>query len=122
MTSSHLTELTLENLHELDNGRIAEAFRLALKRVQHDCTDRPALAKARTVVLKLNAIPHADDEGDLQTVKITFDVKETIPQRSTRSYEMSAQRGAFLFNRHAPENPNQRTIHDYKVAAAGEDS
>lgn len=110
-------EFTLGALARMDDGRIAETFNQAIRRVRLDCEDRPALEAARKIKLTISITPSADDQGNLETVTVGFDLDESLPKRSSKNYHMVPRRGALMFNDLAPENPDQGILQTF----AGED-
>ena len=105
--------IELGTLLELDGGRIAEAFRQALRRCEHDLQDRPAVKAARTVTLKLTLSPIAGEAGQLESVDCDFVVEDKQPRRKSRTYALRADKdGALFASVYAPEHPGQRTIDD----------
>ena len=102
-----LQELTLESLRTIDGGRVAIAFEEALKTVYNDLRDRPALATAREVTLKLKLSPKVDPAGDLDRVFVAFDIQDKLPKRSSVAYAMKATADGLLYEEFSPEDPNQ---------------
>lgn len=106
--------LTLENLQQLDGGRICEAFNQAIKRAAVDCIDRPGETKERKVNLQIGIKPIMEDDGDATTVKYAFEVKDTIPTRKSKVYEASLQRnGTLIFNDMSDDAADQTTFSSF---------
>lgn len=100
-----------ESLARLDGGRLRVGLDLALKRLVDDCADRPGLKKARRVTLEIEILPVMEGGGELDSVIVEFGIKERIPARSSKAYNMRAGHdGALLFNELAPEDVDQGTI------------
>lgn len=112
-------KFTLTALSEIDGGRMAEAFHQALARLEADMHERPGAKSARTLTLTCTFKPVIDEEGDLDSAEVTFDVKEKIPKRESKTYNMHASKknGGLFFNEMAPENANQRTIDEVVIPA-----
>jgi hypothetical protein len=108
------TAFTLENLKLLDFGRITAAFQQETKRVVADCMDRPGDEHARTVVLKFNFVPRADDGSlDCDTVAVDCEIFSAVPKRRTKVYEMRPkQSGDLAFNPDLPLEPDGETLYD----------
>ncbi len=104
-----LEKFTMDTIAEMDGGRIKAAFTQALKRLEDDCKDRPALKKARELHLVMTMTP-VPDGADLDSVNVTFKIKESIPKRESKSYNMQAVRGGLLFNDASPEDVKQKTL------------
>ncbi len=105
-----LQNFNLESLSTIDGGRIKEAFEQLVKRCEGDCKDRPALTTARTIGLVVKFEPVPNDFGDLDSVNVTFDIKESLPKRSSKPYNMRAVPGGLLFNEMSPEDVDQGTL------------
>ena len=104
-------ELTLSQLDALDNGRIVVAWQQALKRAVADCEDRPAVSETRKVILQTEIVPVLDQDAQLETVKVQFKIKDTVPTRKTKKYDMQPRRGQQLaFNDLSDDNVQQRTL------------
>lgn len=110
-------KLTLDALRKLDGGRIAEAFDQAVDRARDDCIDRPGTNGARKVslIVEFKSVQDADT-GGLDSVEVSFDVKEVIPPRKSRKYNMDAREsvpgdpGGLFFQPLSPERHNQGTF------------
>ena len=94
----------------LGQGRMAEAFNQALARVYDDCKDRPELKTARKITLTVSMKPRAEQGGSLDTVDVAFDVKDNVPKRESRTYNMTAGRGGLLWNELSPDEVRQKTL------------
>lgn len=103
-------KLTLAALNRIDSGRIKAAWEQALANARADCEDRPALDKARKIALVAYVKPLTDDKGELESCNVYFDIVETTPKRTTKTYNMGAARGALVFNEMSPDDNKQHTI------------
>lgn len=104
-----LEKFTLATIAEMDGGRIKTAFEQALKRIEADCKDRPGVKAARKLELVLTMTPIADD-GELDSVDVTFRIKDAVPKRESKSYNMQAVAGGLLFNDASPEDVRQMSL------------
>lgn len=105
-----LEKFTLSTLATMDDGRIKEAFEQSIKRCESDCKDRPGLDGERKVVLDVTLTPVPDENGVLDSVDIQFKIKDTLPKRCSKTYNMRATRGGLLFNEISPDDVNQATL------------
>lgn len=96
-------------LAHIDGGRVRVGLDEAIRRAYSDCEDRPGLKKARKVTLEITITPEIEGEN-LDSCTVEFDVKERIPARSSKSYNMRAGSGGLLFNELSPEDVDQGTI------------
>lgn len=104
-------KFTLENLAKMDSGRIAIAFEQACKRVALDCEDRPVEKKARKVVLELEFEPVTDASGLCEQVNTRIQVKENLPARKSKIYDLGLRRGGMLtVNLSDPESHDQQVL------------
>lgn len=109
------TKFTLDNLRLLDFGRIGVAFNTELERVVHDCMDRPAEDKARSVIIRFNFAPLNSSPGasDCDQVKVECEIASSIPKRRTKVYSMIPHvDGQLEFNPDLSDQPEGETIFD----------
>jgi hypothetical protein len=104
-------ELSLETLGHLDDGRVQEAWRQAVRRAVADCEDRPGVLEARKVMLQFEIYPLMGEDGSVATIKGGFQVKDSIPTRKSKVYEFQPRGGLKLaFNDLSDDNVQQRTL------------
>lgn len=104
-------QFTLADLHELDGGRVATAFDLAVKRIALDCDDRPGELRPRTVNLQIEMIPSVDDRNECDGVKVKMQVKDSVPTRKSKKYDFGLRKnGVLTFNPDSPDNIDQETF------------
>jgi len=104
-----LEKFTLATVSDMDGGRIRTAFEQALKRCEDDLKDRPGVKAARKVELHLALAPVADG-GELDSVNVTFRIKDNVPKRESKAYNMQSVPGGLLFNDASPEDVRQKTL------------
>lgn len=104
-----LEKFNLEALAKIDGGRLAVVFEQALRRVQEDLHDRPNLKKPRKVEVHITfkPVPH---DSDLDSVDVSFQVKDNVPKRESKEYNMLAVRGGLAFNELSPDEVRQGTL------------
>lgn len=106
-----LEKFTAATIATIDGGRIGVTIEQAVERARADCFDRPGVDKARKVVLEITFVPVPDESRrDLDSVDVCFQVKETIPGRESKSFNMRATPTGLLFNELSPEEAAQVTI------------
>jgi hypothetical protein len=104
-------ELTLKNLGELKDGKLAVAFQQAMTRIVGDMMDRPGVNKPRKLTMMIATLPVLDEDGDLGTVDVQVQMKESYPDRSTGKVRMAPRRnGSLVWNELSLTDPEQRTI------------
>ena len=106
-------QLSLDSLKELDDGRLIVAWQQALKRAALDCEDRPGEEKPRVVSLQCELLPLLDSEGSgqLESIKVTFQVADKAPPRKSKPYDMALRRGGVLvFNDMSEDDIHPKTI------------
>jgi len=104
-----LEKFTLETVANMDGGRIRTAFEQALKRIEADLKDRPGVKAARKLELVLDLTPVADG-GELDSVNVKFRIKDNVPKRESKAYNMQAVPGGLLFNDASPEDVKQKSL------------
>lgn len=108
-----LIPVTLETIKDLDDGRVAAAFALELKRAVNDCMDRPGDANARNVYLECKLTPVIGDDGQCEGANGEFQIKSKVPTRKSKTYSFGLNKKGFLyFSDESPDNVNQTTIHE----------
>lgn len=83
-----LMRLSLENLKDLDYGKAAAMFDLALQRAVQDCVDRPGDKTKRNVVFQLDLKPIVDAGGELEAVEVKCLAKHKVPNQQVRSLQL----------------------------------
>ena len=103
---------TIEDLAVFDEGRVAVAFKAAMRQMVFDLADRPAVAKARSVTIQVQMAPDVDDHGDLGHVLVDVDCKKSVPSQRSRAVVAKLIEGETVlrYNDLAPDAPEQRTI------------
>jgi hypothetical protein len=91
-----LKQLSLHEIADLDGGRIGEAMNQALKRIASDMDDRPGDDRPRKITLEIAAIPVVAEGGDAEGCKIQIQVKESLPTRKSKVYDMGLRRGGMV--------------------------
>lgn len=108
MELTHLRELTLPDLAAMDNERIGTAVAQALNRAADDIYDRPGESKPRKVVLEVLLVPECTEDGECDNVKMQAQVKDTIPARKSRVYDLGVRRRngttKLMYSDAAPDN------------------
>lgn len=103
----------VSSLSDVDNGRLARAIELQVRRVIDDCRDRAGLKTARKVAIEFMFSPIADETGDLMSAAFNYRIATTIPPQQREGLSFDVQKnGALLFSVFAPDNASQRTIFD----------
>lgn len=105
-----LKEFSLSNLKDLDSGKIDAVFRAARQAVVADIMARPNEKAKRTVTLVFGYTPIVVDDV-CDEMKVTVDVKTTVPPRKSREYHMAIkENGDAFFNAGSPQDVRQHTI------------
>ena len=105
----------LENLVQLDFGKVGLAFNSEVERVVQDCQDRPGDEGQRKVSVTFNFKPKLEPSGPLECdrVAVECEVTSSIPKRRTRIYDMMPRRdNKLLFNPDLPLEPEESTLYD----------
>ncbi len=110
-----LKKLTLKQVANLDNGKIAAAFAIHAKKVTDDCIDRPGSNAARSITMTFNITPSLDpDTGACDDVNIEVEVGSKVPKHRSKpincQVRKSAGGGQLVFNDMDESNASQRTL------------
>lgn len=106
-----LEKLSLAALATIDGGKFARAFDAELDRLRKDLASRPDDKTKRRLTMTIECQPTSvDDEGDLDTVGVAFDVDIKTPKVKSKAFQMLAREGQILFAEHSPKAPKQGTI------------
>lgn len=109
--------LTLENIHLIDEGVVSEEWMHKLNQIRADISDRPMLMKPRTITLEMELTPSADST---MAVDVRFKIKNKVPPSGSRVYEMGVGQMGLSFNPASPHNINQRTLDEVVNTDTGE--
>jgi hypothetical protein len=100
----------LEAMAKIDGGRIAKAFEQELQRAFRDCEDRPGAKAPRKITITVSVIPKAVEEGGLDSIDVSFQIKGAIPDRESKTYNMLATQGGPVYQELSPEDARQTTM------------
>lgn len=103
-------QFSFRSLATIDGGRLLEAWEQACKRAREDVEDRPGVEKARKVMLVTTLTPVKDKTNGLHSVDVKFEIDDSLPKRSSPTYNMKAARGGLLFNEMSPDDIDQGTF------------
>lgn len=116
--------LTLENLKDLDFGKIGVAFNAELAHVTKDCMDRPGDTKSRKVTISFILAPSEDSTGRGQpgdVIHVGCEIASSVPKRRTRVYDMSPRvNGSLTFHPDSPADPEANLLYDQVDPETGE--
>lgn len=107
--------LTLENLHEIDGGAVAIAFKRCLEEILKDLRDRDDLKKARTITMKLAFTPEIE-EGECEGIQTVVTIESSIPAKSTRKNVLTLSRDGLFFD---PDKKRTTTLPGQQVFQEG---
>lgn len=106
-----MQQLSLQQLADLDDGRIATAFDQAVKRAAQDCDDRPGDDRPRKVILEIAFAPVLSADGICDSVKSQIQIKDAMPTRKSRVYDFGLRKGGlFVYQPMALDNHRQGTF------------
>ena len=109
-----IKEFVISDLSDIDNGRIAEALKMKMKRVLDDCRDRPNLDKSRKIKLQVEVTPTADPKTfALDGINLSFRINSTYPNRERIDLNLGCKAdGRLFYSEHSPGNFDQKTVFD----------
>jgi len=103
-----IEKFELASVAKMDMGRIRSAWDREMRLAREDCVDRPALKKARKVILVATLTP--SDGEDAELIDVQFEIDHKLPRRTSRPYQMQVARGRMLFNDLSPDDVAQMTL------------
>lgn len=103
-----LARFDFQSIDQIDNGSLITALNNAIHQAYLDCENRPALANAREVNLKMTLKPQAEGTR-LYRVEVGFDVAKKFPSQGI-GVMMKPGADGLEFQPEVPENPNQSTL------------
>lgn len=108
--------LTLDTIGDVDQGALRIAVNKALKLVTQDLADRPALDKARKVLLEVNLKPVVDVNAQspcMEHAEVSWQVMTKTPAIGSQNVVMKPQQdGQLYFHSDLPQDPDDETIMD----------
>lgn len=106
-----LKQFEFADLATMDGGRIGIAVNQAIKRAAEDCEDLPGEKAARKVTIQLEFKPELDQDGLCDNIATTVQIKQSLPTRKTRAYDMGLRKnGVLTFQPEALDNHQQDTF------------
>lgn len=104
--------LTLQNIGDLDQGRVAQAFNQALRLAAIDVLDRPADKSKRKIQLQIELRPKlTDDTAVLDMTNVDWLIKTAMPHRRSATYPMLPTKdGQLIFQVGSPFDPRQQSF------------
>lgn len=103
--------LTLANIAEVDSGIPAAEFNFAVKTCMADLLERYGDEKERTITMAVKLTPKLGKQGQLDTVKVRFEINHNIPKTRSADYEMlPIANGALAFHPRSPFDPRQQAF------------
>ncbi len=91
ITVSQVSKLELSELHKLDDGLLAQAFRANFRLLVEDLYDRPNDDRTRKLTVVFSFTPEAS-RGDLDRVKLEYKVTHNIAGHEGRECVLTPKR------------------------------
>ncbi len=102
---------TLADLEKFEAGVVARTFERDLKVLLGDLHDRAGLDKVRSLNLKLDLKPLADDAGKLAEVRVDITISITQPASKTRTVSAKViGSSSIVYDDLSPDNVHQFSI------------
>lgn len=106
-------ELSLENMSQLHGGKMSAQFKMLMKRVIADLTDRPTIKKARKIEMEISITPADINDLDCDHVDVEFHLSTKIPGFSSRPYTMKTHKNDVLsFHPDFIDEPDRDGLYD----------
>lgn len=104
-------QFTIQEVAELDDGRIALMINKNLRIATEDCSNRPGVKKARKVAVVFEITPVIDESGMCTEVDIEFVSASSLPKSRSKTVNMAVQpKGELLFNPASEDDVHQHTL------------
>lgn len=101
----------IQEIDQIDSGKVAIATNHAIAAAVADCSDRPGDKAPRKVTLELLLRPVLDkDLGAFDTISVQARFAVTIPKRQTAEYPMLVHGDWLMFEPESPLDPRQASI------------
>ena len=114
MQMRELKKISLEEIAEIDEGRIGVAFAQALSRLAADLNDRPGDDRPRKLNLQVEMTPTCDETGVCDSVQMQVQIKDSIPTRRSRKYDLGLRStrdgGQLVYSPGSYDNHRQGTM------------
>ena len=108
--------LSMDTVGNIDQGALRIAFNNALKLITQDLADRPALNKARSIMLKIDLKPVIDKNSShavLEETETTWNIVTKAPSIGSEGVIMKPDsKGQLYFHSDLPDSPDDETIMD----------
>ncbi len=105
------TAFELKNLHQLEGGKVAQAFNKHVARASSDCYDRPGDSKPRVVLLQIEIIPVQDQHGNCDDVLIHVQTTSKVPPHRTNPINARlGTNGVLKLNLDSPDDVDQGSL------------
>lgn len=109
-----LKQFKIQQVGELDNGRVAGFINKAIRTCAEDATTRPGIDKPRRVMVAIDITPVIDEHGAATEIDMDFEIGTKLPRSRTKTVNMKAQNdGALLFNDLSQDDVRQTTIDEH---------
>ena len=101
----------MEQLAQIDGGRIGVLFQHHLRRIVGDLEDRPANRTPRKMEIVLEFTPDsAADDGLLDGAKMDVQIRTKVPVHRSKVLDFGVRDGELRFNETSPDDHRVRDL------------
>jgi hypothetical protein len=110
--NNQVRQMTIANLQELDQGKVALAINHALRQCVLDIESRPADKSRRKMQLVVDLTPILDKQtAALDMIGVEFTIQTKLPVRHSNVYPMlPSDAGILTFQPASPYDPRQQAF------------
>jgi len=106
-----LKQFKIQDIADLDDGRIALTINNHIKKAVEDCQNRPGVEKNRSVSLSIEIIPAPQEDGLCEEVDVEIISGVKLPKSHSKPMSMGARmNGQLVFNAASPGDVNQGSL------------
>ena len=107
--------LGLENISELEGGRVVIAFNQQLTRLVQDCLNRSSDQRPRTISLDMTMVPEVED-GVCAGIKAEFEITAKEPTRRSKTYSLEVHQSGKIIVTDRPDRAPEPTFAELNAA------
>lgn len=106
-----LKPFKIQNIEDLDSGRIAATINKSLRSAVEDCANRPGVDSARTVTVQIELRPVIDEDGVCTETALDVVSRASLPKHRSKTISMGVRpKGMLVFNTASEDSVRQTTL------------
>jgi len=106
-----LKHFKIQEIGELDDGRVAAMINKCIRSVVDDCANRPGVTESRSVGVRFEVVPLVGEEAVCTEVIIEVVASTSLPKSRSKAIAMGVRpQGMLVFNSASVESVRQGTL------------